>query len=76
MSRQATIDLSRSKIILANRIANQTFLSFLDICNENPVKETLIDRLCFIKLLSKLGYIATGNDPLENNLAEEAWSLL
>ena len=36
----------------------------------------MIDKNCFYKILSRLGYIETGHDFLENTLAAEAWNLL
>ena len=74
--KSATIDLSRSKIILANKIASQTFVAYHDLCKTMPVKETLIDRVQFFKLLSWLGYISDGHEAVEKALAIEAWEIL
>ena len=74
--KSASIDLSRSKIVLANKIASQTFLAYHDICKVIPVKETLVDRVLFFKLLSRLGFLADGHEPHEKALALEAWNIL
>ena len=74
--KSASIDLSRSKIVLANKIASQTFVAYHDICKTMPVKETLVDRVLFFKLLSRLGFLADGHEPHEKALALEAWNIL
>ena len=74
--KNSKVDLTRSKVILANKIASQTYQAYQQISKVKPRKETAIDRICFFRILSKLGYIRTGNDAHENSLSAEAWTLL
>ena len=71
-----TIDLKRSKQILAQKITAELGLEYAACTGQKPTASSSVTRDQFALILHRLGYLTQHFNNLERDLFEEAWSLL